>query len=103
MELAFEMNDSAVNIGRFNLKYRAFEEQMSNFRPLFAPALHPSLFPFTNICAVVFRTGCTEGPVFGARPVLVLEVVWRQANYSFQGCKIVLAYQRTGFVLDRSY
>lgn len=64
MELPFVLNVSAVNISRLNLKYRAFEEQISEFRPLFAPALHPSLFPFTNICAVVFRTGCTEGPVW---------------------------------------
>lgn len=89
---------SAVSISRLSLKDRALEEQISNFKPLFALAPYPSLFPFTNVWAVVFRTGCTEGHVFGACPVLVLEVCWRQARSSFWGCKIVLEWQRTGFV-----
>lgn len=90
-------NVSAVSISRLSLKDRALE-QISNFKPLFALALCPSLFPFTNVWAVVFRTGCAEGRVFGAYPVLVLEVGWRQASSSFWGCKIVQVRQRTGFV-----
>lgn len=83
MGLPFELKVSAVSVSRISLKDRAFEEQISNFKPLFALASYPSLFPFTNVWAVVFRTGCTEGRVFGACPVLVLEVGWRQASSSF--------------------
>lgn len=80
---SFELDVSAVSISRLSLKDRASEEQISNFKPLFALASYPSFFLFTNVWAVVFRTGCTEGRVFGACPVLVLEVGWRQASSAF--------------------
>lgn len=83
MGLPFELNVSAVHTSRISLKDRASEEQILNFKPGFALAACSSLFPFTNVSAGVFRTGCTEGRVFGACPVLVLEVGWRQASPSF--------------------
>lgn len=78
----FGLNVFAVGISRLSLKDRAFEEQVSNLKPLFALALCP-LFPFTNVWAVVFGTGRTERHMFGVCPVLVLEVGWRQASSSF--------------------
>lgn len=63
MGVPFELN--------LSLKDRAFEEQTSTFKLFFALAPYP-LFPLTSVWAVSFRTGCTEGCVFGACPVLVL-------------------------------
>lgn len=87
---SFSAEVFAVSISNLSLKETALE-QIFNFKPPFILAPYPSLFPFTNVWAVVFRTGCTEGHMFGACPVLVLEIGWQQASSSFWGCTIVLA------------